>query len=117
MNEPVDLGSVPLYRGDAWRMPITDYAADGTTPTNLTGYGSAWAAQMRQTPDSPTAVTITVDATAAATGQLVLTLAAATTAELTASLYVFDVQATGGAVSPITVYRGTVVVTRDVTRP
>ena len=116
MNDPVDLGVITLIRGDGWRIPITDVATDGT-PTDLTGFGSGWSAQMRETADASTSVAFTVDATAAASGQLVLSLAGYATAALTRSRYVFDVQATGGTITPLTVYRGAILVERDVTRP
>lgn len=113
MSYVADFGVLPpaggIYRGDPWVLPITD-------SVNLTTFGSAFAAQMRASEDATTFVTVTVDATAASSGTLTLSLTAAATAAMSGTKYVCDVQATGGTLSPVTLYRFVVPFTKDVTR-
>lgn len=103
-----------VVRGDAFTQTVTITAAG--SPVNLTSYGTAWTAQARRDPDDTTAIPFTIDATNAATGVLVFTLSAATTASMNNAVYYFDVQATGGTVSPQTPFRGTLLMFKDFTQ-
>lgn len=113
MSYVADFGVLPpagaIYRGDAWLLPIAD-------SVNLTTFGSAFQCQMRASEDATTYVTVTVDASGASAGNLALSLTAAATAAMTGTQYVCDVQATGGTLSPITLYRFVVPFVKDVTR-
>jgi hypothetical protein len=100
--------TIQIYRGDAtvpYRLSITVGA--GGTRLPLDGFGDTWTCQLRTSPDGPLAATFTVDSSDAATGWIVLnSLTGVTTAALKAGeTYGADVQATGGDVSPITVWR------------
>jgi hypothetical protein len=115
MAQPTDLGAIAVYRGDAWLLPIVD--DDGGSPpvpTNLTAYGSSWTCQARSSEDTDPPVTITVDASNAATGRLNLSMTGTITAGMSGE-YKFDVQVTGGTLSPLTMFRGRLRVTKDVT--
>jgi hypothetical protein len=52
----------------------------------------------------------TVDDSQAANGRLVLNMDVATVQSLTEPAYLFEVTATGGTLSPLTVFRGTFLV-------
>jgi hypothetical protein len=104
-----------------WTIAVTD---EGGAPLDWSGY--AFASQIRLTPWDGTVVTpITVDATGAAGGILVLTVAAATTATmLTAAMalatksWVWDLQRTliADATDVRTTHGGSFTLTMDVTR-
>lgn len=115
-GEPFDLDTLDVYRGDAFSEPIEDVAADETTPTDLTAYGPAWSALYRYDEDGPVVGAFTIDTSNLATGVVTLALTGAQTAAMDRREYVFDVQVTGGPVDPITVYKGKLIVDRDVTR-
>lgn len=115
MSNPTDLGTFGVYRGDAWQLPINDTQSDGVTPVDLTTIGTAFTSQARISPDAKTAIDITVDASRAAQGILLLSLDGTQTTAMNRSTYVFDVQATGGPLSPLTLYKGSLEVTKDVT--
>jgi hypothetical protein len=87
---------------------------------NLTAFGSAWTAMLRQSYSSVDVQSFAVDTTNAATGVLVLTLTAVQTAGMATApgdltTWHFDLQATGGTVSPQTPFKGMVQVWRDYT--
>ena len=101
MTATVDLRpgklNIKTSRGDTVAVPIT--IQEGGSPANLTG--RTYAAQIRKSRASATAVTVTVDTTGAASGQLVLRLTAADTATLSGE-YQWDLQQTqGGTVRTI----------------
>ncbi len=96
--------NVKMVRGDTvgYLIQVNDAAA---APVDLTG--RTYAAQLRRSPNSSTAVDVEVDTTAAATGQLVLRLAAVTTATLSGD-YDWDLQQTlGGTVRTLLAGRWT----------
>lgn len=115
---PIDLGTFPLERGDgAGRNSIGIHLQDDAeVAVDLTGYGDTWTAQARRAAGSTTAIDLDVDATGAATGDLIVSVPDDTSAALPSTL-VFDVEATGGAISPLTVFKGKFDTEADVTRP
>jgi hypothetical protein len=84
----------------------------------LDTFGSAWACQMRTSPDAALAAEFTVDSSNAAAGWIVLnSLPGTVTAALKADeTYGADVEATGGTLSPFTVWSLTFYVKGDYTR-
>ena len=102
--------NIKTSRGDTVGVPLT--IQEGGVPANLTG--RTFAAQIRRAKAASTAVTVEVDTTGAAAGELVLRLAAATTAALSGA-YTWDLQQTqGGTVR--TIIEGTWTFGPDVTR-
>lgn len=107
------------YRGDTKEWTIA-FADDSTPPAPVDMSAWSWEAQIRSTLDEPTSVlaTLTVDATAAATGSLTLTLPATESANLVTdqgkATYYWDLQGTDGSVVK-TWLAGKVKVTGDVT--
>lgn len=125
---PVQLRTFEVWRGDArsvvLRFTKTNRTVDPpvVTKIDLSGFGSSWAAQLRQEVDSPTGVAWAVDPQFISDPddpRLILSL----TGEQTAALerrditapYGFDVQASGGAESPFTVWWGQFTVDGDYT--
>jgi hypothetical protein len=102
-----------VVRGDAFKQTVT--ITSGGSPVNLTTYGTTWAATARRQVDDSTTVPFTVDSTSASTGVLTFSLTASATAALNNSVYYFDVQVTGGTVTPQTPFRGTLIVFKDYT--
>jgi hypothetical protein len=110
--------ALPVYRGDAWSKTLRFWADEvGGTPIDLTAFGTSFTAQVRYSATTASFTPFTVDDTDAATGVLVLSLTGDQTGALMNSTYHFDVQATGGALSPRTIITGTLSVTKDVTQP
>lgn len=109
---------IAAYRGDTkeWTLGFAD---DATPPVAVDMSDWAWLAQIRASLDEPDSVvaTFTVDATDAATGTLVLTLAAAQSDNLVTvdgkATYYWDLQGTNVAVVK-TWLAGKVKVTGDV---
>jgi len=101
------------YRGDDYSVAIQVNKPD-TTPVNLTVYGTTWKAQARTSRVATVAYDFTVDATAAATGRLVLALTSEVTATLPA-LIGFDIQGTVGDVIT-TILSGKIQVSGEWTR-
>lgn len=120
LTYPIRLPDEPaVYRGDPfdWTLAIAageDSDGELLDPVDLTGYGSAWAATARAGQEE---VAFAVDSSHAAQGYVVLLLTAAQTAQLQERPYDFDVQATGGARSPFTVWAGSFTVVGDITAP
>ena len=121
---PDDLGTFDVYTGDAFTLAICgEEDADGNL-VNLASYGTAWSSQLRVARASDSDIPFTVDTSNITGGvdssadapQLVLSLTGPQTEALTRQSYVFDVQVTGGPVTPLTLYTGQLRVTRDVTR-
>ena len=103
-----------LYRGDT-RVITLDFTEDDGTASDLSGH--TWRAQIRQSfEDATVDAEFTVDATASATGRLVLTLPS-TQAELldSAIKYRWDLEGTAGSVVH-TYLAGKVKVTGDISR-
>jgi len=119
MSDPrLDLGTWDIVAGDP--LTITVNITSGGTGVNLTTYGSSWAAMLRVTPAASPAVSFTVNTTNAATGQLILSLTASDTAGLATApvdgaTWQFDLQATGGTVTPQTPFRGALRVVKPYT--
>lgn len=108
-----------VVRGDAFTNTVTfrKTASDGTITTlDLTTFGTTWRAQLRGGPDYTTFVPFTINQTNAATGVLVFTLTSAQTASLALPSYQFDLEVSGGSVSPQTPFRGTLTVYKDDTQ-
>lgn len=105
---PIVLGSLPtIWRGDPYQLTLSMFQSDGTTPQDLTGFGSAWSSHMRAAIGSSViAATWTVDVTHLTDGYVVLSLTDVQTAALRkGQSYGFDVQATGGTMTPFTVWQ------------
>jgi hypothetical protein len=115
---------IEAYRGDTKEWTAT-FADDATPPAPVDMSAWSWLAQIRATQDEPATVvaTMTVDATSAATGTLVITLPATEAAKLVTgdaagfdpgkATYYWDLQGTDGAVVK-TWLAGKVKVTGDV---
>ena len=113
-NPTVDLRpgklDIKVTRGDTDGIPIV--IQEGGSPADLTG--RTYAAQLRRSRNAADAVDITVDATDAATGELVLRLEPDITETLTGE-YQWDLQQTvGGTVR--TLLTGRWIFDPDVTR-
>jgi hypothetical protein len=113
---PIVVQATPtIWRGDdfEWEIPLNN--ADGS-PCDMSGFGPAWAASMRVNMDDDEHVDFVVDPAHLADGYITLSLDSTQTAALTFGKYGFDVQASGGAVSPFTVFTGVLPVDGDYTR-
>ena len=105
---------ITVKRGDTHT--LTFRVKDDVTgqPVNLSG--RTYLAQVRQYPDTAiVAATYSVDTSSAASGQIVFTLAATTTAAMTAGPFRFDIQETNGTVIHTPV-EGVWTLTADVSR-
>jgi len=114
---PIDLGTFPLYRGDgAGRNQVGIHLQDvNEDPVDLSLFGDEWEAQARSSYATNEAIDLDIDDTGAATGDLIVSIPDADSVALPRAL-VFDVQATGGGISPFTVFRGAFSTDPDVTR-
>lgn len=79
-----------MDQGADFSTGITLYSDNGITPLNLTGY--TFAAQMRKSFASSTAYTFTCSIPNPTTGQLILTMSAATTNGIKSGRYLYDVE-------------------------
>jgi hypothetical protein len=104
--------ALAIYRGDsaAWQVQLWQDSAM-TQPVDLTGV--IVAAQIRATPDSETAISLTTVVTLPNT--IGLSLSAADSANVLAGVWDLELTYPNGTVT--TVLAGPVVVTPDVTRP
>lgn len=108
-------GNCPLKIriGDTEQVVAT-IQTDAAAAVNITG--RTYAAQIRATPDSATILaTFTCAITDAPNGVVTCTLSATTTAALTPTSAVWDMQETNGSVVT-TLLAGRVTIARDVTR-
>ena len=113
MSFPVNVGSLNVYAGDTFSQTFTFKEDDETIDLVADGWGT-WLAQYRKSSVDATAVSFSVDTSAADEGQITITLSANQTAAL-GSNGVFDLQATqSGSVRTWVV--GTIAWTKDVTR-
>jgi hypothetical protein len=114
-----DIGTYAVVLGNPLKINRQFNNPDGTGTNLVTAFGSTWSAMARQSYSSALAQSFAVDSTNAATGLLVLTLTAAqTTAMATAgdvTTWHFDIQASGGTITPRTPFKGTVEVRRTYT--
>lgn len=108
---PPQVPTVVVYRGDTTTWPSYIFRDDDGALINLSAY--SWAGQWRSSTDAATSVSLAVDVSQAASGQITLSATAAQTADM--SNGVWDLQSTlAGAVR--TWIRGQVLVEKDVTR-
>ena len=119
MSWPVNVKNIGLYRGDtkSLRFRFWNDAAN-TIPSDMTPLGTVWKAQVRETPDGPKLADLAVDASDAATGEIVVHVSVGVWATANLSLMVWDLEASDDATTPTsvtTVVRGTFLVTGDVT--
>lgn len=106
---------IEIYRGDVYEHEFTFMSGDD--PLDLST--RVVTAQWRTKEDATDAVDFAVDDTGAATGVIIISLTPSQTATL-GIRGVYDVQAHDGGATPTnqeTLVRGTVEVTKDVTRP
>ena len=102
-----------IVAGDTFSHLIEIKDVNGAA-VNVTG--RTYTGQVRQYPSSATAAaTFTVDTTNAATGKVVISLSATTTAGLTPGPYRYNVQQTVGS-TVTTLFRGAFIVLGDETR-
>lgn len=99
-------------RGDDWVHRVT-FTTDGTTPIDVSA--RTYLAQLRSSADGELVATFDVDMAAAASGVVVLSLAAAATAALHAKAYAWDLQETAAG-KKTTIIAGTVTNRADVSR-
>jgi hypothetical protein len=111
-----DIGARSVPAGDPLTWIITINGPTGTG-IDLTVYGTAWGAKARTSYLMEPPVVFTVDYSAAATGVLKLSLTGTQTAGMTtdsndSTNWQFDLQATGGTVTPQTPFKGRLTVQR-----
>jgi hypothetical protein len=112
MSFPTNVGTLNVYAGDTFSQTFT-FKEDDEAINLATAGWSNWVAQYRKTAHSTTSVSFTVNASAAANGQITISLSPSQTAALESG--VFDLQATQGQLVRTWV-AGTIVLTKDVTR-
>jgi hypothetical protein len=112
MSFPTNVGTLSVYAGDTFSQTFT-FKEDGSAIDLVDAGWSAWTAQYRKNASSTTAVSFAVDTSAAASGQITISLSATQTANLESG--VFDLQATQGSLVR-TWIAGGLSVTKDVTR-
>lgn len=112
--------SFNIYQGDTVSFPVTYKEGPEGSETGVDLGGTTLAGQVRTTPEAPSATatfTVTADADQGANpGLMQVTLAAADTANLTASTYAYDIQITWPDSTVQTILYGTLTVTKEVTR-
>jgi len=114
MSGPFIVPDVPVYAGDTLTFPPYTFTEDGVVIDLVAeGWGS-WQSKWRVTPDAATAITLTVDDSAADEGVIQIT-ATGTQATEMAQSGVFDLQATNSGVVRTWV-RGNTSWQNDVTR-
>lgn len=98
--------TIQIYRGDA-SVPIKLLLTGPSGPIPLDGFGDTWECQLKVAPDAGVAAEFIVDDTHVADGYVTLeSLSGEDTAALRAGeAYGADVQASGGTLSPFTVWR------------
>ena len=112
MSSPANY-PLTLRAGDTETVSVTLQDSAGS-PINITG--RTYAAQIRATADATsTLATFTCSITNAAAGQFACTLSAATTADLSSQMAVWDLQETNGS-TITTLLAGPVRIDQDVTR-
>lgn len=112
-----DVVDVTHYQGDAWSRTFRFWTnAAHTIPLDVSG--RTFTAKIRTSRSATTAVgSLTIDATNAATGTIVVSLGSALAALLAPGAYVWDVEwLVSGADLPTTVCTGAWIESGDVTR-
>jgi hypothetical protein len=114
-NYPIPLGTFPLYRGDAGgRNKVTIALTDSNdAPVDMSAFGTTWTCQAQ---GSGQTITLVADPALVATGVLEVRVQDTDSANLP-DLMVFDIEATGGTISPLTVFSGTFTTSGQVTTP
>jgi hypothetical protein len=113
------LGEVDVVAGDP--LTITINITSGGSGVDLTAFGTTWGSDLRQTTTQQTPVVFAVNSTAANTGTLVLSLTGTQTGSMATatgdqvSAWMYDLQVTGGTVTPQTPFRGDVMVFKPYT--
>ena len=108
-----------VYRGDALRFGVSMQAGNPLADVDLFLFGTAWTAQARASTSSGDAAVITfaVDITTGVVSGKLLTIYLSLTGAQTAAIPFgelgFDIEASGGALSPITPFTGRLVVTGE----
>jgi hypothetical protein len=117
----VTLDEQECVRGAAHTYTVTvrKTNSDGSTsPVDLTTYGTTWSGQLRGEPGYAAGTAWHIDASSAATGVLVLSLTGAETAAMPshatgrstdddlADTFGYDLEVTGGTVSPQIPFKG-----------
>ncbi len=110
MAYPITLPPLTAWRGDPFSVTLRIKDQAGAV-VDLSGYGSAWTSQLRTDLNAGAVeAAFTIDATHAADltdPRLILSLTGVQTTTLQReSWYGFDIQATGGASTPFTVWQG-----------
>lgn len=109
-----DVGTNAVVAGDPvqWILPVQVNGSGASV--DLTTLGTTWVADLRQGVGMTPEIAFTVDASGAATGQLILNLTGAQTLSMLSGQgpthWFFNVQVTGGGVSPQTLMKGHLVV-------
>lgn len=104
---------ITIKRGDSH---LLTFKAQDSAGDAVDLSGRTYLLQVRQYPDTTTvAATYTVDTSSAASGTILFTLAAATTAALTPGPYRYDIQETNGS-TVRTPVEGVWTLTADVSR-
>lgn len=101
-----------FIRGDDFSV-IFEMTTDGVTPLNVSA--RTYAMQMRTSPDATTATSWSCAVGGTSSNEVTCTLGDSTTAALTPSTYVWDLQETASGVVS-TLGSGTIKVIADVTR-
>lgn len=113
------VADVPLdnaYRGDPYALQIPMYDDTVDPPTVLSLVGRTYAAQVRESPDSPDSWDFTIDHSHLADGYIILALSAAQTAQMPENCW-WDLEETIVATAAkATIMRGSFHVGRDITR-
>jgi len=116
VNYPIRVADVPeVWRGDALRIKFSLSDSDGN-PVDLNTFGDTWASMFRSQATSSQHTDATVDTSHLADGYVIVSLTGDQTQALKQDQYGYDVQATGGPLSPITIWTGVVNVSGDFTR-
>ena len=113
MGAPGIVPTEQVYAGDTWTRVFT-FTQNGAAVNLVSAGWTGWRAQWRPAAGAAASLTITVDASNAATGGLTLSLSSSQTEQMGGD-GVWDLEGTNGA-STITVLRGQTTWTQDVTR-
>lgn len=115
---PIEVPDLPMYRGDAPGRNGMNLSlkVDPNAPelVDLTTFGTTWKSQARPVGSGGDTIDLVVDASDAADGVLHVSIPLAKSADLP-NILAYDVQVTGGAISPLTVWAGKFVASGQVT--
>lgn len=114
MPGPGILPADQIYAGDDWSRILTIKQDDAAVDLVAAGW-TAWTAQWRTDPGTASKIDLSVDDSAAASGQITVSLTGAQTESMGGN-GVWDLQATDSDGNTVTWLRGATVWTQDVTR-